>query len=132
MKDKMLKQMQSVTEAQYLQEHARIKPILDAEAAIRGKLAQLDRQVKDARDQANGDLTMKSVGADLLWQGWHDRTRRQLNIELAQATAKKLMAMDRLRKSFGRKHAVQTMAVEAAAQKKADKAQHLYAQLMKL
>ncbi len=132
MKDKMLKQMQSVTEAQYLQEHARIKPILDVEAAIRGKLAQLDRQVKDARDQANGDLTMKSVGADLLWQGWHDRTRRQLNIELAQATAKKLMAMDRLRKSFGRKHAVQTMAVEAAAQKKADKAQHLYAQLMKL
>lgn len=131
MKDKMLQQMKSVTEAQYLQEHARIKPVLDAEAALRGKLAQLDRQVKEAREQANGDLAMKSLGADLLWQGWHNRMKRQLNIELAQATAKKLMAMDRLRKSFGRKHAVQTMADDATKKKKAEQTARLYAQLMK-
>nr|WP_251363917.1 hypothetical protein [Epibacterium ulvae] len=127
----MLKQMQSVTEAQYMQEHARIKPILDAEAAIRGKLAQLDRQVKEAREQSDSDHAMKSLGADLLWQGWHHRMRRQLNTELAQATAKKLMAMDRLRKSFGRKHAVQTMSREATEQKKADQRKRRDAQLMK-
>ncbi|MQQ08330.1 hypothetical protein GFB49_07700 [Epibacterium sp. SM1979] len=135
MKDKMLHQMKRVTEAQYMQEHARVKPILDAEASARAKLAQLDQQVKDAREQsdgdvANGDLAMRSLGADLLWEGWHTRMRRQLNTELAQATAQKLMAMDRLRKSFGRKHAVETMAEDAAKQKKADQAARLYAQLM--
>lgn len=131
MKDKMLEQMKSVTEAQYLREHARIKPVLDAEAAVRGKLAQLDLQIKDARELSSNDLTMKTLGADLLWQAWHSRTRRQLNIELAQATAKKLMAMDRLRKSFGKKQAVETMAADAAKQRKAQNAARFYAQLMK-
>ena len=130
MKESMLKQMKSVTEAQYLREHARIKSVLDAEAALRGKLNHLDQQVRDARENSEGEFAMKSLGADLLWQGWHTRTRRQLNMELAQATAQKMMAMDRLRKSFGRKHAVETMADEAAKKKKADKAARLYAQLM--
>lgn len=131
MKDKMLKQMESVTEAQYLREHARVKPILDAEAAARAKLARLDQQIKETRAQADGDMAMKSLGADMLWQGWHSRTKRQLNIELAQATAQKLMAMDRLRKSFGRKHAVHTMVKDLESKKKAEKAERLYAQLMK-
>ncbi|MQY41981.1 hypothetical protein GG681_04975 [Epibacterium sp. SM1969] len=132
MKQKMLDQMASVTEAQYLQEHAKIKPVLDAEAALRSKLTQLDAQVKEARGLSNQDIAMKSLGADLLWQGWHTRTRRQLNVELAQATAKKLMAMDRLRKSFGRKHAVETMAKEAKEKQKADRQARLLEQLTKL
>ncbi len=109
MKQKMLDQMAAVTTAQYMQEHARIKPILDAEARLRGQLAQLDAQVKASQTQVGQDVPMKALGADLLWQGWHARSRRQLNLELAQATAKKMMAMERLRKTFGRKHAVETM-----------------------
>jgi hypothetical protein len=53
---------------------------------------------------------MKALGADLLWEGWHTRAKRELNTELAQVTAKKLMAMDKLRKSFGRKTAIADMA----------------------
>lgn len=132
MKQKMLDQMASVTEAQYLQEHAKVKPVLDAEAKLRAQLAQLDTQVKEARDLNNSDMAMKSLGADLLWQSWHTRTRRQLNVELAQATAKKLMAMDRLRKSFGRKHAVETMAKDFKEQQKADRQARLLEQLTKL
>ncbi|WP_293574034.1 hypothetical protein [Phaeobacter sp.] len=120
MKQKMLDQMASVTEAMYLREHAKVKPILDAEAHLRGQLSKLDRQVKETRDQAHDDLAMKALGADLLWQGWHSKTRRQLNMELAQVTARKLRAMDGLRKAFGRKHAVETMAQnQRSASKKA-------------
>ena len=130
MKQKMLDQMAAVTEAQCLREHAKIKPILDEEAALRGKMTRLDAQMKDTRQQGEQDHAMRALGADLLWQGWHSRTRRQLNIELAQITARKLMAMDQVRKAFGRKHAVQTMAEQERKRQKQDRIKKLQTQLL--
>ena len=65
---------------------------------------------------------MKALGADLLWEGWHSRTRRQLNMDLAKATAQKLRMMDQLRTAFGRKHAVETMAATERKRQKAAQA----------
>jgi hypothetical protein len=58
----MLKQMAAVTEAQYLKEHAKIKPILDHEARLRGQLTRLEAQVNEARIEADGDMPMKALG----------------------------------------------------------------------
>ena len=110
MKQKMLDQMAAVTAAQYLREHARVKPILDEEARLRGQLTKLNAHVQATRSEADENHMMKALGADLLWEGWHTRAKRELNTELAQVTAKKLMAMDKLRKSFGRKTAIADMA----------------------
>lgn len=109
-KKKMLDQMAAVTHAQYLREHARVKPVLDEEARLRGQLNKLQQRVGETRAQVEDDHAMKALGADLLWEGWHTRTRRELNTELAKVTARKLMAMDKLRKSFGRKTAIEDMA----------------------
>ncbi|MFW8633961.1 hypothetical protein [Cribrihabitans pelagius] len=130
MKQKMLDQMAAVTAAQYLQEHARVKPVLAQEAKLRGQVAKLSAQVQQARTQLDADHAMKALGADLLWEGWHTRTRRQLNVELAQATAQKLRVMDKLRRSFGRKHAVETMAKAERAKHKAARAKALMERLM--
>jgi len=132
MKQKKLDQMAAVTEAQYMREHAKIKPILDEDAALRGKLAKLDAQIQETRQQGEQDHAMRALGADLLWQGWHSRTRRQLNIELAQVTARKLKAMDQVRKAFGRKHAVQTMADQERKRQKLERTKKLEAQLLGL
>ncbi len=130
MKQKMLDQMAAVTEAQYLREHARLKPVLDEEARLRGLLNKLNTQVQEARKQTDGDHAMKALGADLLWEGWHTRTRRSLNSELAKVTAKKLMAMDKLRKSFGRKTAIADMASDERARQKAARAKALQERLL--
>ena len=132
MKQKMLDQMAAVTEAQYLREHAKVKPILDEEAALRGKLSKLDAQMKETREQSEQDHAMRALGADLLWQGWHSRTRRQLNMELAQVTARKLKAMDQIRKAFGRKHAVETMATQERKNTKMERMKKLQTQLLGL
>ena len=129
MKQKMLDQMAAVTAAQYMQEHAKVQPVLAREAQLRGQLAKLNEQVQAARQQADGDHAMKALGADLLWQGWHSRTRRELNLELAKATAHKLRMMDQLRTAFGRKHAVETM---AAAERKRHKARQAKALMDRL
>lgn len=126
----MLKQMAAVTEAQYLREHARIKPVLDHEARLRGQIQKLSDQVQQSRAETDDDLRMRALGADLLWEGWHQRTRKQLNMELAQVTAKKLMAMDRLRRTFGRKTAVSDMAKTEQKRLKAAKAKALTDRLL--
>ncbi|OBY25854.1 hypothetical protein [Leisingera sp. JC1] len=122
MKQKMLDQMAAVTAAQYMQEHAKVQPVLAREAELRGQMAKLNEQVQAAREQASSDHAMKALGADLLWEGWHSRTRRQLNMDLAKATAQKLRMMDQLRTAFGRKHAVETMAATERKRQKAAQA----------
>ncbi|KIC36234.1 hypothetical protein [Leisingera sp. ANG-M7] len=122
MKQKMLDQMAAVTAAQYMQEHAKVQPALAREAELRGQLAKLNEQVQAAREQASSDHAMKALGADLMWEGWHSRTRRQLNMDLAKATAQKLRMMDQLRTAFGRKHAVETMAATERKRQKAAQA----------
>ena len=60
--DKMLAQMKSVTNALYLREHAKVKPILDAEAQLRSQIEMLKTQIADlppdcrrkSRDQGAG------------------------------------------------------------------------------
>jgi predicted nucleic acid-binding Zn-ribbon protein len=129
MKQKMLDQLAAVTAAQYMQEHAKVQPTLAREAELRGQLIQLNTQVQAAREQGQDDHAMKALGADLLWQGWHSRTRRQLNVDLAKTTAQKLRMMDQLRLAFGRKHAVETM---ASAERKRHKAELAKAQMNRL
>ncbi len=97
---------------------------------MRGQLTTLEAQVREARAEADGDMPMKALGADLLWEGWHLSTRRNLNMQLAQVTARKLMAMDRLRKTFGRKTAVSDMEKAEKLRRKAAKAKTLEEQLL--
>lgn len=113
-----LEQMTQVTDALYLREFEKIRHILDREAALRRDLARLDARAAEARRQQDDAPAMRSVGADLLWQGWVTRTRRQLNMELAQVMARKIEAMKRARRAFGRQQALKAMAEAEAARRR--------------
>ncbi len=104
-----LNQMSDVMRALYDREFRAIATILAEESDLRGKLNQLDAQVADNLKVDDNALSLNVVGAQLLWQGWTSRTRRQLNGDLAQVMAKKLVAMDRVRIAFGRQRAVEMM-----------------------
>ena len=130
--DKMLAQMKSVTNALYLREHAKVKPILDAEAQLRSQIEMLKTQIADSRPIAEESHAIKALGADFLWQKWHTKSRRELNQQLAQVTAQKLQAMDKLRASFGRKHAVETMEAQEKDLRRKLRAQKLQQKLLGL
>lgn len=106
----VLDQMTRVGEALYLREYERIRAVLEEEARITAQIARLDDQVFRIRTEGTGDHGYRSVGADILWQGWESRTRRQLNSELARARAKRLSMMDALKRAFGRKQAIAQIA----------------------
>jgi len=130
--DKMLAQMKAVTNAVYLREHAKVKPILDREAQLRGKLTMLKQQVEDSKALVNQSHEMRALGVDLQWQKWHTNARRDLNQDLAQVTAQKFRAMDKLRHAFGRKHAVETMEDRHKADAKERRNKMLFDRLMNL
>ncbi len=109
MKLQKIDQMRKVTEAKYLCEFQKIKGILDEETRLRRELAKLKTQAATGRRDVNDQTSMQTIGADILWQGWVARTQRNINIELSRVLAKKLTAMGKVRKAFGRKHAVEIM-----------------------
>lgn len=109
MKQDKLAQMSQVTEAVYLAEFRKVQSLLQEEARLRGALAQLKEQAATERKALATDMPMQTIGADLLWQAWLVRSRKQLNIELSQVLAKKSIVMDRIRLAFGRRNAVQSM-----------------------
>ena len=102
-------QMSEVMRALYDREFRSIGAILAEESTLRGKLTQLDSQIAENQNVTNNSHALNAVGAQILWQSWTSRTRRQLNSELAQVMAKKLMAIDRVRIAFGRQRAVEMM-----------------------
>ncbi|WP_234170822.1 hypothetical protein [Ruegeria pomeroyi] len=106
----ILDQMTGVGEALYLREYERIRAVLEEEARITAQIARLDDQVLRIRAEGTGDHGYRSVGADILWQSWESRTRRQLNSDLARARAKRLSMMDELKRAFGRKQAIAQIA----------------------
>ncbi len=121
MKRDKLAQMSRVTEAMYLAEYRKVQTVLQEEARIRGALAQLREQADSERAALAGDMPMQTIGADLLWQAWLERSRKQLNIELSQVLARKSVLMDRVREAFGRRNAVQQMQGKAVADHRAER-----------
>lgn len=99
----------NIVQSQYLAEQHKMRDILEAEAALRLKLAQLDTARVDAARDLSTAQTMHQIGADVLWRAWQDKTRRELNQDLARILAQKLPKQAALKKAFGRKMAVQEM-----------------------
>ena len=118
MRRDILPKLDAATQALYLREHAKVRDILEEESRIRAGLAKLDLQLQTARDTAQDDLSMRALGADVLWRAWEEKTRRAFNIELAQVMARKLQVMDQVKLAFGKKVAVEELA-------KADKKKRL-------
>ena len=103
-------QMIRVAEARYHKAFDDIRPVLDQEARIRRDLKQLDDQQARNRKMLDGEVGLRAIGADILWQGWTEKARRELNTELAQVMARKIPAMNEVRKQFGRHQALLEMA----------------------
>lgn len=98
-----LQDLAELTMAARTARESRMQAIADEEAVIRQKLATLAEHRAAAMTSARGDgFVLRSVGADVLWQGWLDRTERELQIELARVLARKEEARRHLQRAYGR------------------------------
>lgn len=98
-----LKDLVRLTAARKASEEARMRRLAGEEAEIRAELAALDGRHRRALALPAADMVdQRRIGADILWQGWIGRSRRRLQIRLAQVLAKKGAALRDLRLAHGR------------------------------
>ncbi|MEL7255078.1 MAG: hypothetical protein AAFZ04_06595 [Pseudomonadota bacterium] len=101
---------------------ARLQSIKAEEHRIRAQLAALDDQHKQAQNLPMADsLPHRSLGGDIKWQVWVGRQRRELQMQLARCLARQGAARRALKKSFGKRTALdQVQADIEASAKRAD------------
>lgn len=88
---------------QFQAELSKLNEIARLEGEIRVQMAKLNGLERQARDNLVGNVALRSIGADVLWQGWLGRNRSQLNTQLAGVLVKKAQVQSSLAVAFGRK-----------------------------
>ncbi len=95
---------------------ARMQRLRTEEAKIRAQLVALDTRFRSGRSmQIIESLPQRRLGADVLWQAWVSRNRQELQMQLARCLALQGAARRALRKSFGKRVALEGVAAGLAA-----------------
>jgi hypothetical protein len=112
--------MQSIThltDALYQSQLSKLQDVLSEEKTLRRAIAELEaRQKNVSQPHAPGMGQMRQIGADIIWQGWVDRKRRELQAELARCLVRKNRLLLNVQKAFGRNLAAEKMQADARTQ----------------
>ncbi len=97
-----------LTRALYEAEAAKMRDLVKREAELRRALEELAQHRRDSLTMPDMQLAhIRQIGADVLWLGWIDRSRQELNTQLAQVLGKKERMMGAVRTAFGKMLAAQ-------------------------
>lgn len=76
------------------------------EDALRKDLKTLNAHRRQSHATDPSLLAMRSIGADILWQGWIDRTQADLTVDLAKVLVRKEPITRRVARETGRDEVV--------------------------
>ncbi|MEX0351073.1 MAG: hypothetical protein AB3N15_16740 [Paracoccaceae bacterium] len=106
MKAGKLDKLVAASEAQYLVENEKIRPLLEREAAICQRLAQL---ATHSRRASQIDAGYAQSGAHARWESWAGQMAAVLNTELAQIRAQRQRLDAEMRGAFARHTALKSL-----------------------
>lgn len=115
-----LAMMRTLVDVKYRQQQESFARLMVQENRLRSSLRQLDDYLSDSRN--SDDAPQKAIGADVVWQAWIGRKKRELNMQLAQVLAVKERHVAQVRKAYGKvivTDALHEKVRKAHAQKKA-------------
>ena len=106
-----LYRLSQLMELQYQHDRQHLQSIIDQETALRSELATLQEH-SDASNSAGFDdnTEMRSMGADVIWEQWLERSKTTLNMKLATVLAAKEERLGRVRQSFGKRQVAKAQA----------------------
>lgn len=111
-----LTQIQRLSDIKYRQQQESFARLMMQENRLRSALKKLDTQLAESR--ASGDTPQRAIGADVLWQAWIGRKKRELNMQLAQVLAIKERHIAQVRKAYGKVLVSQSLLEDARAEQK--------------
>lgn len=97
-----LNKMHRLVRASYDQHQQSFGKILAQEAALRRELRRVDQMDRDARARVQEDVSMRTIGSDVIWQSWVGRTRTRLNLQLSRVLAVKEQHLAIVKKAYGK------------------------------
>lgn len=97
-----LKALQPLVQAKYEQVQQGFQHLVNAEAALRQDLRKLDEMQASTRALTQEDAVLQQAGADVIWQAWLGRKKKELNMKLAQVLAQKEPHLKRVREAYGK------------------------------
>jgi hypothetical protein len=116
-----LAMMQKLVEVKYRQQQESFARLMEQERRLRQSLRQLDEQMIESRQ--SGDAPQKALGADVLWQAWIGRKKRELNMQLAQVLAVKERHVAQVRHAYGKVLVTETLFEQLRTRTKKERAQ---------
>ena len=100
MKTKTLKELEQVLDLRFRRKQMGYAKIISQESRVREQLRKLDDQAKDA--ERSQDHKLQAIGADVIWKSWLERTKRTLNMELAQIMVQKEALRAGVKREYGK------------------------------
>ncbi len=110
------RQVEQLVEFQYRQQQKSFQRLLAEEGRLRAALRQLDKHLKESRETT--EVSQRAIGADIVWQSWVGRKKRELNMELAQVLAIKEHHIGQVRRAYGKVLAAQELHLKAKTKHK--------------
>lgn len=95
-----LDMMRKLVDVKYRQQQESFARLMIQENRLRSSLHQLDEHLRNSR--SSEDTSQKAIGADVVWQAWVGRKKRELNMQLAQILAMKEQHIEQVHKAYGK------------------------------
>ena len=108
MSEKM-KTLLQLEQLRSLKSQKELAEITAEESRLRRQIGTLQEHRRMSHEPDPGLMPMRAIGADILWQGWIDRTQSDLNMDLARVLARKAPIAKRAKKNIGRRDVVSEM-----------------------
>lgn len=105
--------LEEVTQLLYQREMQSFRSLVAQEAELRIKLTKLDKQLRASQTGNDNCQSMRSIGADVIWQSWVGRQKADLNMQLARVLAIKEQRIAQVRLAFGKKTVAEQLKDEA-------------------
>lgn len=116
-----LAMMRKLVEVKYSQQQESFARLMTQESRLRTSLRQLDIHLDESRK--NTDTGQKAIGADVVWQAWVGRKKRELNMQLAQVLAVKERHIAQVRNAYGKVLVTDALFDDVSKQAKQKRAQ---------
>jgi hypothetical protein len=97
-----LRDLQIITQAKYQKAQTSMQAVQKEEDRLRSLLAELSEKEKAGREMLAQDSALQRMGGDVNWFRWIARSRRILNIQLANVVVRKEAAFRELQAHFGK------------------------------
>ena len=108
-----IEELTALMEARYQRSQQPLKSITTRENQLREELEKLKLQLTSVhKHELHDHREMHSIGADVAWEKWVEKTRKALNLELATVLAEKQKHLTSVKNSFGKFKAVETIAFQ--------------------